>query len=46
MLQLAYQSIRIVVLNTSMVFFISLASSWSLSKVIAEKLLVTFHELK
>ena len=39
----ANQSIRIVGLNTAMVFY---RSSWSLSKVIVEKLLVTFHDLK
>ena len=39
----ANQSIRIVGLNTSMVFH---RSSLSLSKVIAEKLLVNFHDLK
>ena len=41
---LAYRSIRIVDLNTSMVFLH--CSSLSLSKGIAEKLLVTFHDLK
>ena len=44
----AYQSIRIVGLNTPiyMVIWCFYRSSLSLSKVIAEKLLVTFHDLK
>ena len=39
----AYQLIHIVGLSTSMVMY---PSSLSLSKVIAGKLLVTFHDLK
>ena len=39
----ACQSIRIVGMNTSMVFY---RSSWTLSKVIAKKLLVIFYDLK
>ena len=43
---IAYHSIRIVGLNTFYAVFIALSAIWSLSKVIAEKLLITFHDLK
>ena len=42
--QVAYQLIRIVGLNTYMTFFYR--SSLSISKVIAEKLMVTYYGLK